>query len=93
MGISEKGREFEVQVKGNVITKDPFVMLKAAVNGIGVTLYLEEMIQRELCSKKLEIVLDPYSTKSNGFYLYYPKRSQVMPKLRAFIDHVKKFQG
>jgi len=25
----------------------------------------------------------------SGFYLYYPKRSQVLPKLRAFIEHIK----
>jgi hypothetical protein len=24
-----------------------------------------------------------------GVFLYYPGRHQVMPKLRAFIDHVK----
>jgi hypothetical protein len=24
-----------------------------------------------------------------GVFLYYPSRHQVMPKLRAFIDHVK----
>jgi hypothetical protein len=24
-----------------------------------------------------------------GVFLYYPGRRQIMPKLRAFIDHVK----
>jgi hypothetical protein len=24
-----------------------------------------------------------------GVFLYYPSRHQMMPKLRAFIDHVK----
>jgi hypothetical protein len=24
-----------------------------------------------------------------GMFLYYPSRAQMMPKLRAFIDHVK----
>ena len=24
-----------------------------------------------------------------GMFLYYPGRAQMMPKLRAFIDHVK----
>jgi DNA-binding transcriptional LysR family regulator len=35
---------------------------------------------------KLEIILGPYACSSAGFYLYYPKRHQVQPKLRAFID-------
>lgn len=89
--FEEKGREFQVQVKGSLITNDPFIMRNAALNGIGLTYYIEEMIERELAYGKLEIVLDQYSTKGDGFYLYYPKASQVLPKLRVFIDHMKEF--
>jgi hypothetical protein len=28
-----------------------------------------------------------------GVFLYYPGRHQMMPKLRAFIDHVKSRSG
>jgi hypothetical protein len=28
-----------------------------------------------------------------GVFLYYPSRHQMMPKLRAFIDHVKSRSG
>jgi len=28
-----------------------------------------------------------------GVFLYYPGRRQIMPKLRAFIDHVKSRAG
>jgi DNA-binding transcriptional LysR family regulator len=28
-----------------------------------------------------------------GVFLYYPSRHQMMPKLRAFIDHVKGRSG
>ena len=37
----------------------------------------------------LETVLDSYATGSDGLFLYYPSRAQVMPKLRAFIDFVR----
>jgi DNA-binding transcriptional LysR family regulator len=40
-------------------------------------------------SGKLEIVLNHFAPTSTGFYLYYPQRSQVQPKLRAFIEHLK----
>ena len=42
-------------------------------------------------AKKLEIILNPFACSSAGFYLYYPSKAQVMPKLRAFIDHAKNF--
>jgi DNA-binding transcriptional LysR family regulator len=32
-------------------------------------------------------VLQAYCPQTPGFFLYYPSRRQVMPKLRAFIDH------
>jgi DNA-binding transcriptional LysR family regulator len=34
-------------------------------------------------------VLKPFAPKAPGVFLYYPSRRQMVPKLRAFIDHVK----
>jgi DNA-binding transcriptional LysR family regulator len=33
---------------------------------------------------------EQYAPSSDGYYLYYPRRSQVQPKLRAFIEHLQK---
>jgi DNA-binding transcriptional LysR family regulator len=38
---------------------------------------------------KLVRVLEPFAPLMPGVFLYYPSRHQMMPKLRAFIDHVK----
>ena len=43
----------------------------------------------ELRSGTLEVVLSPLSPSSPGLFLHYPGDAQVLPKLRAFIDHVK----
>jgi DNA-binding transcriptional LysR family regulator len=40
-------------------------------------------------SGKLVQVLEPYAPLAPGVFLYYPGHRQIMPKLRAFIDHVK----
>jgi hypothetical protein len=34
-------------------------------------------------------VLAPFAPMGPGVFLYYPGHRQLMPKLRAFIDHVK----
>jgi DNA-binding transcriptional LysR family regulator len=34
-------------------------------------------------------VLTAFSPQTPGVFLYYPDRRQVLPKLRAFIEHVK----
>jgi hypothetical protein len=38
---------------------------------------------------KLVRVLEPFAQMAPGVFLYCPNRRQMMPKLRAFIDHVK----
>jgi hypothetical protein len=34
-------------------------------------------------------VREPFAPVAPGVFLYYPDRRQMMPTLRAFIDHVK----
>ncbi|ARQ61336.1 UNVERIFIED_ORG: DNA-binding transcriptional LysR family regulator [Rhizobium etli] len=85
------GKEFEVQVKGPLILNDVLQAIDAAVAGLGVVYSPEEAISDKLRSGKLEVILGRFTGTSSGVYLYYPQRSQVHPKLRAFIDHVKRF--
>jgi len=39
---------------------------------------------------RLALVVEPFATMLPGVFLYYPGRRQIMPKLRAFIDHVRR---
>ena len=47
------------------------------------------LIEEHLKSGRLETVLNSYVATSTGYYLYYPQRSQVQPKLRVFIEYLK----
>jgi DNA-binding transcriptional LysR family regulator len=38
-------------------------------------------------------VLESFAPMAPGVFLYYPGDRQMMPKLRAFIDHVKRRSG
>lgn len=87
--FEQKGQEFQVQVKGSLILNDSLLMIDAAVDGVGIIYTTEDAISDKVRSGKLEIILKQFASSSTGFYLYFPKRSQVLPKLRAFIDHVK----
>jgi DNA-binding transcriptional LysR family regulator len=85
----QKGNDFSVHVNGTLIMNDVFMLVSAAVDGAGLIYTTEDSIWGKLKSGKLEAVLNPYAASSTGFYLYYPRRSQVLPKLRAFIDHIR----
>jgi DNA-binding transcriptional LysR family regulator len=87
--FEHRGKEFEVQVKGNMILNDSTQTTISALNGVGLIYYLKEAIDPHLQSGELETVLDSYAASSSGYYLYYSKSSQSQPKLRAFIDHIK----
>lgn len=91
--FKKKNEEFQVQVKGTLGVNDPLIMKSAAVNGGGIIYASDEMIEPEVKSGKLELILTDYITTSGGYYLYFPKSSQVLPKLRAFINHIKEHLG
>ncbi len=87
--FENKGKEFQVHVKGPLIINESSFQTDLAIDGQGLMYTSEDNIRNEVRDGKLEIVLEKFKTSSSGYYLYYPKNSQVMPKLRAFIDHVK----
>ncbi len=90
--FENENKEFAVQVRGALIMNDATLALDAALDGFGLVYGTENSIIDKVEAGKLEIVLDQYAATSSGIYLYYPQRSQVHPKLRAFIEHVKEYQ-
>lgn len=89
--FESKGSEFQVHVKGSLIFNDSNLMRTAAVEGAGIIYTFERAIENEVKAGKLEIVLSQFAATSGGFYLYYPQKSQVQPKLRSFIEHLKEW--
>ncbi|HEY8096918.1 MAG TPA: LysR family transcriptional regulator, partial [Methylobacter sp.] len=87
--FEHKGKEFQVQVKPALIINDGLLIMDAAVDGLGMIYSTEHALEDNVRAGKMEIVLSQFAANSAGFYLYYPKRSQVLPKLRAFIEHIK----
>jgi DNA-binding transcriptional LysR family regulator len=90
--FENEDKEFAVQVRGSLIMNDATLALDAALDGFGLLYTNEVALMDKVEAGKLEIVLDQYAAISTGIYLYYPQRSQVHPKLRAFIEHVKEYQ-
>ena len=88
--LDDKGRPIEIAVSGPLIANDFPTMLGAAIEGIGLAQVPEPIAAGPLKDRKLMQVLAPFAPATSGMFLYYPAQRQIMPKLRAFIDHVKK---
>jgi DNA-binding transcriptional LysR family regulator len=80
----------EAIVSGPLITRDFPTMLGAAMEGMGLAQVPGPIAAGPVKAGKLVRVLEPFAPMAPGVFLYYPSRHQMLPKLRAFIDHVKK---
>src|SRR5215468_3954869 len=87
--LNDNGRAIEIAVSGPLIANDFPTMLGAAVEGVGLAQVPEPIAAAPLAAGKLVSVLERFAPMAPGVFLYYPSHRQLMPKLRAFIDHVK----
>jgi len=91
--FNDNGRPIEVAVKGPYIANDFPTLLGAAVDGVGLAQLPAPIATRSVAEGKLLRVLEPFAPLTPGVFLYHTGRHQVMPKLRAFIEHVKARTG
>jgi DNA-binding transcriptional LysR family regulator len=85
----DNDQTIEIAVSGPLIASDFPTTLGAAIEGLGLAQLPEPLAAVGLRSGKLVQVLEAYAPVRPGVFLCYPGHRQIMPKLRAFIDHVK----
>lgn len=86
----EGGRMVQVPVAGRICSDDYSLCIAAAAKGVGLFQVAENIVADAIAVDQLRTVLDSFVAPSEGLFLHYPNRTQVMPKLRVFIDHVRK---
>jgi DNA-binding transcriptional LysR family regulator len=82
-------KPIEAIVSGPLIANDFPTILGAALEGLGLAQAPWPIAAAAVKAGKLLRVLESFEPTVPGVFLYYPSRHQMMPKLRAFIDHVK----
>ncbi len=86
-----KGRRiFEVAVDGPVIVNDETLTPVLATRGLGLAYVARPLVAQAIKQRRLEPVLDKYMPSSAGLFLYYPSRTQMLPKLRAFSEFMRR---
>jgi DNA-binding transcriptional LysR family regulator len=86
-------KPIEAIVSGPLIAHDFPTILGAAAEAMGLAQVPGPIAAGLVKAGKLVHVLEPFAPMAPGVFLYYPSRHQMMPKLRAFIDHVKSRSG
>lgn len=90
--FAENGKEFSVAVAPEITTNDMALMIKLAIAGAGITFGMEESFRPSIARGELVPLLEDYCPRFTGFYLYYPSRRNIAPKLRALVDHLQRFR-
>lgn len=82
-------RKVEAIVSGPLIAHDYPALVGAAIHGVGLAQVPGPVARGPIADGRLQTLLAPFTVTTPGIFLYYPERHQVLPKLRAFIEHVK----
>src|SRR5215469_11565010 len=76
-------------VSGPLVARDYPTLLGAAIQGIGLAQLPAPVVKAAIAEGRLQPLLAPFAATTPGVFLYYPGKRQVLPKLRAFIEHIK----
>jgi DNA-binding transcriptional LysR family regulator len=86
----EKGAEtLEVAVTGPLIVDDADLMIRAAIDGLGLTFSFEEYVAPQIASGVLVRVLEDWCPPFAGYFLYYPSRRQQPAAMSALIETLR----
>jgi DNA-binding transcriptional LysR family regulator len=83
----------EAIVSGPLIANDYPTLLGAAIQGLGLAQLPGPLAKAPIADGRLRALLTPFAVSTPGVFLYYASRRQALPKLRAFVEHVKYRSG
>ena len=86
----DKGKEsLSVAVEGPLIVDEVELIVRAALDGVGLAFMAEETAAPHLASGALVRVLADWCPPYPGFFLYYPSRRQLPAALGALIETLR----
>jgi len=80
------GRELAVAVGGGPVVNDVLAARELALAGLGLAYLFEPLVRADLAAGRLAEVLTDTAIEEPGFFLYFPRRAAMAPKLRALVD-------
>lgn len=86
----DNGHErIDLQVKGRLVVNDSEILVRSALDGMGVAYMINGYIEPFIQQGRLVRILPDWSPTFPCLHLYYPSRRRVPAKLRALIDFLR----
>ncbi|MNQ67151.1 LysR substrate binding domain protein [compost metagenome] len=83
------GMQLEIDVNGPLTLGDVGLMVRPALQGVGLAYVFEDMVTEHIAAGRLVQVLEDWCPYYPGLHLYYPSRRQVPAALKAFIEFAR----
>ncbi|MDB5556598.1 MAG: putative transcriptional regulator protein LysR family [Rhizobium sp.] len=81
--------EVRVRVEGQLTFNTDREMVDAALQGYGIAFVPESYVEKHVAEGRLKLVLDDWTPKFAGYYLYYPSRRQSRPAFSVVADALR----
>jgi|TARA_A100001391_G_C5082334_1_gene280226 DNA-binding transcriptional LysR family regulator len=87
------GKTVQVGMETGLVVDDRAAIVRMAVRGLGPCFVQEMEVAQEVARGDLELMFKDHIPPDDGVFLYFPASMQSQPKLRVFIDAMRKRSG
>lgn len=87
--FEKNGQALNVRVDGQTVFNNTFLMLQAALDGLGLAYVPFDLMKPHIDSGRLIPVLEDWCPQFPGYHLYYASRRQISPALALVIEALR----
>ncbi|MGB3899472.1 MAG: LysR family transcriptional regulator [Mesorhizobium sp.] len=87
--FQKDGQDVRLRVDGQLVFNTTLPMVDAAIAGYGIAYVPEDIVVEHIAAGRLQLVLDDWSPKFAGYYLYYPSSRQNAPAFKIILDALR----
>ncbi len=87
--FEKNGKVLHINVEGRLIVNDIELSIRAVRDGLGLAYLLYDYVAADLKARRLVPLLEDWSPRLSGFFLYHSSRRQITGPLRALITFLK----
>jgi DNA-binding transcriptional LysR family regulator len=87
--FEKEGQQLNVRVSGQTVFNNTFLMLHAALDGLGFAYVPFDLMEPHIAAGRLVPVLEDWWPRFPGYHLYYANRRQIAPALALVIEALR----
>lgn len=87
--FEKDGQEIRVRVEGQLIFNDVGQVLRATLDGYGLSFLFEDMVREHVAAGRLVTLLDDWTPPFSGYHLYYPSRRHPSPAFSLLVEALR----